>query len=311
MEISSKLFSYENLFFDKQLCVPAGKLFQVSELSVVRGGEINAHIQECDEITYAVSGKAKIFFGDDSAEMVSGQIHYIKKGVYHRIEADPNENFRYICIGFIIDENYESNRVYLQKIQGIQSLITEDDGNIQLLCQQLMNEFYIRDEQSNIMVNCYLSQILISFCRILEKKNRMQRNKISGTTSNFPIYHVLRYIDREYMNITNIKAIADELSYSEYYLSHLFREKMDITIKDYLTNKKMLSAEALLKESNMSIQEIAEQLNYSSAHSFSLAFKRHMSISPDGYRKAYRKQFSQAAGSSDTSVPELLTKIER
>lgn len=295
MQITSKLFAYDNLFFNKQLCVPAGKLFQVSELSVVRSGEITTHIQECDELTYAVSGKAKIYSGTRCEEMLGGQVHYIKKGLPHRIEADPNENFRYICIGFIPNEAYESNRAYLKKTEHLQSVITEDDGNIRLLCQQLMNEFYIRDEQSNDMVNFYFSQILISFYRILEKESSVRHNRVSSAMSNFAVYRVLRYIDREYMSITNIKTIADELSYSEYYLSHLFREKMDITIKDYLTEKKMRSAEALLKNSNMSIQEIAEQLNYSSAHSFSLAFKRYSMISPDKFRKAYKLQLTDTS----------------
>lgn len=79
MQITSKLFAYDNLFFNKQLCVPAGKLFQVSELSVVRSGEITTHIQECDELTYAVSGKAKIYSGTRCEEMLGGQVHYIKK----------------------------------------------------------------------------------------------------------------------------------------------------------------------------------------------------------------------------------------
>lgn len=60
---------------------------------------------------------------------------------------------------------------------------------------------------------------------------------------------------------------------------------MGLTIKDYLSRKKMIAAGTMLKDSNMSIQEIAEQLNYASSHSFSLAFKRYMMDSPNSYRK--------------------------
>lgn len=59
---SSKLFAFDNLFFDKQLRLPVGVLLQVSELSVIRSGEILEHIQTCDEITYVISGKAKMSF---------------------------------------------------------------------------------------------------------------------------------------------------------------------------------------------------------------------------------------------------------
>ena len=32
-------------------------------------------------------------------------IHFIKKGQIHKIEASGNENFRYICIGYVPDKN--------------------------------------------------------------------------------------------------------------------------------------------------------------------------------------------------------------
>ena len=293
MIFSSKLFAFDNLFLDKQLCLPVGTLFQVSELSVIRGGEIFEHVQFCDEITYAISGKAKMYSGDKCAEITGGQIHFIKKGLYHKIVADASENFRYICIGYIPNENYTSIASYLEATKPITDIITEDDGSIRTLSRQLINEFYMGDEQSDIMINAYLVQILLSLYRILTNSTSATE-KNSSSTSNFAVYHTLRYIDREFLNINNIKQIADELNYSEYYLSHLFREKMGLTIKDYLTRKKIITAETLLKTSNMSVQEIAEQLNYASAHSFSLAFKRYMLVSPNTYRKKHKNSDLQS-----------------
>lgn len=284
MNFSSKLFAYDNLFFDKHLHLPVGILFQVSELSVIRSGEILEHIQTCDEITYAISGKAKVYTGSQCAEITGGQVHFVKKGIRHKIVADANENFRYICIGYIPNENYADIASYLDATKKITDFIAEDEGAIRNLSRQLINEFYMGDDQRDIMINAYLVQILLSLYRIITN-SISAKEKSSSSTSNFAVYHTLHYIDREYLNIASIKEIAVALNYSEYYLSHLFREKMGITIKDYVMRKKMIAAENMLKTSNMSIQEIAEQLNYASAHSFSLAFKRYMSESPKAYRK--------------------------
>ena len=87
------------------------------------------------------------------------------------------------------------------------------------------------------------------------------------------------------MRIANVKQVSDVLSYSEYYLSHVFKEKMDMTMKDYLMQKKIMTAIELLKESNMCISEISEQLHFSSLHSFGVAFKRYMGMSPSELRK--------------------------
>jgi len=51
VEFSSRVFSYDHLLSDKKIIIPVGELFQVSELSLIRNGEIEEHVQFCDEIT--------------------------------------------------------------------------------------------------------------------------------------------------------------------------------------------------------------------------------------------------------------------
>lgn len=103
MEFSSRAFAYDALLSNKRFKVPAGELCQVSQISVIRSGEIEEHIQYCDEITYAISGRAKMYSEDKCEEIREGQIHYIKSGLYHKIVADDDLSFSYICIGFVPD----------------------------------------------------------------------------------------------------------------------------------------------------------------------------------------------------------------
>ena len=127
--------------------------------------------------------------------------------------------------------------------------------------------------------------------RILTGKSAETLNKINSSTSNQAVYRALKFIDREYLRITSIKEIAEELSYSEYYLSHIFKEKMNITIKDYLLQKKMITAVELLQNSNMTVTEISEQLHFSSLHSFGIAFKRYTGMSASEFRSSGKPSF--------------------
>lgn len=285
MKISSKLFSYDKMFAKGQLSLPAGDIFQIAELSLIKNGEIPEHIQYCDEITYVVSGKATIYYGDECFELTKGQIHYIKQGPMHRIVADPEHNFHYYCIGFVPNEDCESTKVFFQAISQIQDFLVEDEGNIRTLFNLLMNEFYIRDNESNVMIQCYFCQMLILLYRILNGKSKEKLSKVNASASNHAVYQTLKYIDKHYIKLTRVKEIATSLSYSEYYLSHVFSEKMDITIKDYLLQKKIMTAAELLKTSTMSISEIAEHLHFSSLRSFGVAFKRYMNMSASEFRK--------------------------
>lgn len=284
MNFSSRVFSYDHLLSDKKILLPAGELIQVSELSVIRNGEIADHAQFCDEITYAVSGSAT-FYSNNKAETISGgQIHYIKKGLQHKILAGADSNFRYICIGFNPNLSSETIKAFTEIRKETDTFIKNDDGSIRHLTELLLNEFYSEDEHRNTMINLYLSQILISVSRIY-KGNLSYIDKKSTSTSGYAVYNALRYIDREYIYITSVKNVAKELSYSEYYLSHIFSQKVGMSMKEYLLKKKLQAAAQMLKTTNLSIGEISDYLNFSTHHTFRQAFKKVYSISPNEYRK--------------------------
>lgn len=288
MAVTNRIFAYDNMFRNGEMCFDVGEVRQVSELSLIRGGVNKSHIQVCDEISYAISGKAMFWSGDECTEITGGQIHFIRKGVRHQIVADKDTNFHFVCIGFYPNEEYAPIKAFLEEVRDMDYCVVEDDGKIRTLADLLLGEIYLRDEQSDSMINAYLTQILITLQRIMQ--GRADGKRISKDSSDYAAYHALAYINREYPNIKSVKSVAQTLNYSEFYLSHLFREKVGMTVKEYITQRKLKNATALLKNSEMSITEIAEVLNFATAHSFRQAFKRHMGISPSEYRERESKE---------------------
>lgn len=284
MEFSSRVFSYDLPLAGSKIIVPTGTLYQVSELSVIRGGEIAEHYQYCDEISYAVSGKAEFYSGDSCCEVSGGQVHFIKKGLRHKIVSDPNANFRYICIGFDHDRKSPKNIPYIKLRDKETWFVKDDDGSIRTLTELFLNELYLSDESNKAMIDMFFSQILISLSRIYSG-NLSYMSKKSTSTSNYAVYNTLRYIDREYMYITSVKNVAKNLMYSEYYLSHVFSEKVGVSMKEYITKKKLQAAAQMLKTTSLSIGEISDCLNFSSQHTFRQAFKKVFLLSPVEYRK--------------------------
>ena len=288
MKYSNTLFWYEKNLKRGEMQTPAADILQVAELAVAVGSEITGHTQNCDEITYVVSGKATVWSGDHVFQMSEGQIHYIKAGNYHRIVADRDENFRYCCIGFLPRADYKEIGGFLEAVSDRPDFLIEDEGNIKTLFPLLIDEFHIRDAESNAMIHFYFCQMLIQMYRILCGKSREKLSRLNTSDSNLAVYRTLKYIDQYYTHLTQVRQIAQELSYSEYYLCHIFREKMDMTVKDYLLKKKIMTAAELLETSSMSVSEIAEHLHFSSLHAFGLVFKRYMDVSPSQYRSRFR-----------------------
>ena len=123
MDFSNQLFAYDNLFSDEQLNIPVAKIFQVSELSIVNRGEIVVHTQQCDEITYIVSGSGTVFSDGCEDELHAGHIHYIRKGHVHQILANKNENLRFICIGFLSNENHNIFELYSTSLLTVDKVV--------------------------------------------------------------------------------------------------------------------------------------------------------------------------------------------
>lgn len=286
-KIDSRLYFFETFFGDEQLNMQVGKIFQIAELSLIRGGEIPEHTQFCDEITYAIKGNAKVYSDGKSFDFCGGEIHYIKKGSSHRIVAGDDENFRYICIGFVPNNENEDIFPFIKETENKKNIFLKGDSNTRTLCELLLDEIYLNDKESHTMIDLYVTQILISVARIIG--GREKRVHAGKTASGYAIYHTLRYIDREYINIKNVKSVSDALSYSEYYLSHLFKEKLGVSIKEYIIEKKLKNAAVMLKTSELSVGEIAEHLNFSTHHTFSQAFKRYFKMSPSEYKKSDSK----------------------
>ena len=282
--LSHNIF-YEK-FYDTGLILPSGRIFQISEISLMPGVSVSPHTQWCDEITYAISGSATVICDDKEEKIQAGQLHFVKKDCFHEIIADSDENFRYFCLGFLLSPETDSRSEYSKALGSETQLVFDDDFSIRKILGLLLDEFYEWDSKSEHMASSYLEQIAISLSRQFSGKEKIQRPAPGQKPSaNYTVYKIIRYIDRNFIQLTSVKEVAKDLNYSEYYISHLFSEKTGMNIKEYLTRKKVGYACELLMTSELDLERISEQLGFASSHSFRRIFKQYIGVSPSEYRK--------------------------
>lgn len=81
----------------------------------------------------------------------------------------------------------------------------------------------------------------------------------------------------------SITTIADELSYNTKYLSHIFKEKMQMTYSEYLRSLRIKYAISLLDHGLDSIKNVAILSGFSDPLYFSNVFKKSVGVSPKAY----------------------------
>jgi AraC-like DNA-binding protein len=87
----------------------------------------------------------------------------------------------------------------------------------------------------------------------------------------------------------SIDFLANRAGYTEYYFSRKFKQEMQMTISDYIKNEKIRQAKLLLSSTTKGIQEISDDLSFSSRSYFSDSFQKNTGISPSEYRKLHLK----------------------
>ena len=83
----------------------------------------------------------------------------------------------------------------------------------------------------------------------------------------------------------SVARLEEELGVSHSTLDRLFRNYLGLSAGEYWVRRKILAAEYLLKNTDLSIKELSFRLGYSSQFHFSNMFKKRRGVSPRDFRK--------------------------
>lgn len=111
--------------------------------------------------------------------------------------------------------------------------------------------------------------------------NRFQENAV--------VQNILAYIRRHYDGRVTLKDIAKAVSYSEGECCRIFKKIIGETIFSHLRTYRLSRSMELLKNTDLSISQIAYETGFCSASYFIETFKAQFSITPLHYREAHRQ----------------------
>lgn len=99
------------------------------------------------------------------------------------------------------------------------------------------------------------------------------------------VARICQYVEDHLAEELYVERIAEAMDYSPKYLSRIFREKMGLTLSDYICKAKIERAKHLLLTTSLSVAEIGEHIGFESRTTFFRSFKKLEGISPTEYRK--------------------------
>ena len=98
------------------------------------------------------------------------------------------------------------------------------------------------------------------------------------------VLKVIRYIEINIDKKLSNPKIAEIANMAPNSFARLFKEEMNITIQNFIQNRKIAKACDLFEQTNDSIEEVSFKLGFSDRYHFSRVFKTVIGLTPATYR---------------------------
>ena len=113
--------------------------------------------------------------------------------------------------------------------------------------------------------------------------NKIEELGSANACTDARMIEIMNYIQANYIDIT-LDDLAENFFLSKPYLSKYIKEKSGMTFGDLVKKIRMKKAKALLKSSNMTVENIAMSVGYQNVEHFNRLFKKAYDMTPMQFR---------------------------
>jgi two-component system, response regulator YesN len=223
------------------------------------------------------------------------------------LDLSVNKPVQYLVIRL---PDYHNNKTYLQEndrqnylsefenrvtksLEKIQAAVFRDRSNLLNAClwervtsEQMAEVEALIKKDLNINVFWHLEDVDEDLSCLYKVYARC-KDAVDKKTRISPIVKQAQiYVQKHYQDSSlTLERMAVELHVTTVYLSRMMKQELGISYIGLLTKMRINKAVDLLKTTDMSIREIADQVGYESQHYFSTTFKKLVGVSPKRFKK--------------------------
>ncbi len=161
------------------------------------------------------------------------------------------------------------------------------------LIQIIKNE--MNSKSSSIFIYSGYAELIQEFVKInfpslvIEKQNEIVPSNIQEEEEK-RIDIAIKLIHENYNDDLNLEQLSDASCLSKFHFLRVFKNITNLTPHQYITKLRMEKSYELLEKSNMSIEDICNEVGLGSIDWFRQLFKKTFGESPTSVRKKYRKK---------------------
>lgn len=130
-----------------------------------------------------------------------------------------------------------------------------------------------------------VQHILMALFYSSERVRNVEPEAAARTNADVITKEFLSIVKENFRKERQLKFYSDALCITPRYLSRVVKECTGASAAEWIERAVVLEARALLKSTNMTVQQISDELNFPSQTFFGKYFKRRVGMSPKEYRR--------------------------
>ncbi len=290
MKKSAKNYFYkkmpdENFFVD---------IFEKNHYSL--GTDLKAHWHEHIQFFYFTKGQALLRCNSNKIEALANDIIIINSNELHSIENSSDDLNYYVIridLSFIFSNQIDSCQTkFLAPLASnlilFKNLVRNNKEALKCI-NEIIKEYFSKEIGFELAIKSHILNLLVLLLRNYVAKifTPKQFNLKVERLNQFR--YILNYIDGNFTEKITVNELANLFHVSNYHFCRLFKETTGKTVIEYINELRIKKATLLLKESSLSITEIALTCGFNDANYFSRIFKKNKNINPSKFKKQLRQ----------------------
>lgn len=239
------------------------------------------HTHNHMELFFIVGGKGQFLIQDQLYPVNANNLVIINPNILHTEVSLNAQPLEYIVLGIEGIELASS-----ENSNGRFSMLDHfESAEISGCLRNILREMEQKSTGFEDVCQAYMEILIIRLMRSTALSVPAQPPVIS---KNRQCAAVKQYIDQHFKETLTLDQLAEMVHMNKYYLSHTFKKEYGVSPISYMITCRVEESKYLLAETDLSISQIAQLLNFSSPSYFSQVFHRSQTISPIEYRAGTR-----------------------
>ena len=227
-----------------------------------------------------------------------GDLMIVPPGIlHHAIMDDPARNYRRFvfwisreCCGRLLDESVDYMYLF-QKAEAFHQYIYHlppaEYFQVESRFLRLLEEISVERYGSGVARHLCLCDLILTINRVIYD----EEHKNSGNEELSLFQNILSYVESNLEGDLSLDDIAGRFYVSKYYISHLFKDTLGVSLHQYIIKKRLAECRNAITGGER-ITAVYERFGFRDYSSFFKAFRKEYGMSPREYQNLYASPVS-------------------